>query len=190
MTPHCQAAARGLTLVEMLVVLVLVSLLGTLVIQSTGFFLGQYAALDRLQRKSSLSALREHWFASTIAAMVPSRLAARRFVGDKSAFEGVTLQPLAAASGRPVRVRWSIDGDRVFYAERGLRPWIILGVPGSTLRFEYSDSTGGWHDSWPQEENRDQIPRMVRLLSSDGRVLWLAHFDLFPEPVPNYREEF
>ena len=27
-------------------------------------------------------------------------------------------------------------------------------------------------------------------LRDAGRVLWLARFDLFPEPVPNHREEF
>ena len=183
-------AARGLTLVEMLVVLVLVSLLGTLVIQGTGFFLGQYAAIDRIQRDSSLAALREHWFASTVAAMIPSRLAARRFVGNNAAFEGVTLQPLAAEAGRPVRVRWSIEAGRVLYTERGSQPWTVLSVRDGTLMFQYADTAGGWRERWPQHEKREYIPRMVRLRSSDGRVLWLAHFDLFSEPVPNYREEF
>ena len=31
---------------------------------------------------------------------------------------------------------------------------------------------------------------MVRLVSSGGGPLWMARLDLFPEPVPNYREEF
>ena len=184
------AAIQGLTLVEMLVVLVLVALLGILVVQGTGFFLRHYAAIDRIQRDSSLAALREHWFASTVAAMIPSRLAARRFVGDNAAFEGVTLQPLAAEAGRPVRIRWFIDAGSVLYAERSSRPWTILKVRDDTLMFQYADSAGAWHERWPQSEKREHIPRMVRLRSSDGRVLWLAHFDLFPRPVPNYREEF
>ena len=40
------------------------------------------------------------------------------------------------------------------------------------------------------EDSRDRIPRMVRLVAAGGRTLWLAHLDLYPEPVPNYREEF
>ena len=56
--------------------------------------------------------------------------------------------------------------------------------------FQYADSSRQWQEQWPADGSREHIPRMVRLLSSDGRVLWLAHFDLYPEPVPNYREEF
>ena len=29
----------------------------------------------------------------------------------------------------------------------------------------------------------------VRLVSTSGRTVWLARTDLFPEPVPNYRED-
>ena len=184
------ATFRGLTMVEMLVVLVLVSLLGTLLIQGTGFFLGQYAAIDRVQRGASLAVLREHWFASTVAAMIPSRIETRRFVGDDHAFEGVTLQPLVAEAGRPVRVRWYIEAGRVLYTERDPHTWIVHRLHDSASAFQYAGSAGDWRESWPHEGSRELIPRMVRLLSSDGRVLWLAHFSLFPEPVPNYREQF
>lgn len=185
-----QAAARGLTMVEMLVVLVLVSLLGTLVIQGTVFFLGQFATVKRVHREAAHADLRDHWFASTVEAILPSRQEARRFVGDGTFFEGVTLQPLAAAAGRPLHVRWSIEGGRVLYSEQGAEPWTILGEQGSGLSFQYADSSRQWLERWPIEGSREHIPRMVRLLSADGQTLWLAHFDLYPEPVPNYREEF
>ena len=185
-----QAAARGLTMVEMLVVLVLVSLLGTLVIQGTGFFLGQFATVKRVHREAAHADLRDHWFASTVEAILPSRQEARRFVGDGTFFEGVTLQPLAAAAGRPLHVRWFIEGGRVLYSEHGVEPWTILGEQGGGLSFQYADSSRQWLERWPIEGSREHIPRMVRLLSSDGRTLWLAHFDLYPEPIPNYREEF
>ena len=29
---------------------------------------------------------------------------------------------------------------------------------------------------------------MVRLISASDRTVWLAHLDLFPDPVLNYRE--
>ena len=184
------AAARGLTLVEMLVVLVLVSLLGTLVLQGTGFFLDQFATVERIRRDMSRAELRNHWFTSTVGAILPSRQSERRFVGESTYFEGVTLQPLAAASGQPSRIRWSIDGDSVLYAESGTQPWTILGGHDTELSFQYAGSSRQWHDLWSLEESREYIPRMVRLVSSDGRVLWLARFDLHPEPVANYREEF
>lgn len=187
--------ARGLTLIEMLVVLVLVSLLGTLLVQGGGFFLGQYATVKRVHRDATLAELRQHWFASTLQAMVPSKLEVRRFAGDASAFEGVTLQALAAEPSMPVRVRWSIDGDggaqAVLYEEGGAAPWTVLRSDEGALGFEYADSARRWHERWPLEDDAiERIPRMVRLVEGDGRILWLAHLDVWPEAVPNYREEF
>ena len=193
-------AAQGLTLLEMLVVLVLVSLLGALLVQGVGFFLGRYAAVERVHRDLSLAALHRHWFVSTVQAMVPSRLEARRFIGDSSSFEGVTLQPLAGEPGMPVRARWSIGGGGVSkvvaYAEAGGAPWTVLALDGETPAFQYADSTGRWHDRWPIADDGPRspapevIPRMIRLISEAGRTVWLGRLDLYPEPVPNYREEF
>ena len=191
-------SSLGLTLVEMLVVLVLVSLLGTLLLQGTGFFLGKYATVKRVHREASLEALRQHWFISTVQAMVPSRIEARRFAGDAFSFEGVTLQALAAEPGLPVRARWSIDADgaseAVVYAQVDGESWTVLASDDEGLAFEYADSAGEWHGHWPIETDprnppRERIPSMVRLVSTQGRTVWLARTDLFPVPVPNYRED-
>ena len=183
----------------MLVVLVLVSLLGTLLVQGTGFFLGKYATVKRVHRDASVAALRQHWFISTVQAMVPSHIEARRFVGDASSFEGVTLQALAAEPGLPVRTRWSIEADgasqAVVYAQEDGESWTVLAADDEGgLAFQYADLAGAWHDRWPVETDsrnppRERIPRMVRLISTPGRTVWLARTDLFPEPVPNYSED-
>ena len=188
-------AQQGLTLIEMLVVLVLVSLLGTLLIQGTGYFLGRYAQVTRVHRDASLAALRQHWFVSTVQAMVPSRLETRQFTGDDTAFEGTTLQSLAAESGLPVRVRWSISGDRggdsVVYTEDGAEPWTVLTSEEGELAFEYADASGAWRDHWrAASDARERIPRTVRLVSTQDGTVWLARLELHPAPVPNYREEF
>ena len=206
--PRCLTRVRrprsgelGLTLIEMLVVLVLVSLLGTLLVQGTGFFLGKYATVKRVHRDASLATLRQHWFISTVQAMVPSRVEARRFAGDASSFEGVTLQALAAESGLPVRTRWSIEPDgasrAVVYTQEGGASWTVLSpkqAQGEGLEFQYADSAGAWHVRWPvaidaANQPRERIPRMIRLVTTAGRTVWLARTDLFPEPVPNYRED-
>ena len=187
----------------MLVVLLLVSLLGALLIQGVGFFLGKYATAKRIHREASLATLRQHWFVSTVQAMVPSPLEARRFVGDASSFEGVTLQPLAAEPGLPVRARWSIgsgegeaeDGSAVVvYTQEGDAPWTVLTSDDETLVFQYADSAGQWHDRWPIASGAprpppERIPSMVRLISGARGTLWLVSLDLFPEPVPNYLED-
>lgn len=185
---------RGLTLLELLVVMVLASLLGTLVIQGMGFFLGRYAAAARSLRPSSLALLQHHWFVSTVRGMVPSFRDGRRFRGEDTSFEGVTLRPLARQSGRPVPVQWVIgrsdDGSStVTYVEQGGLEWTVLTSTESGLSFQYADSTGRWHDRWPLNERLERgIPGMVRLVSETGRTLWLARTDLFPQPVQNFRD--
>jgi len=185
----------------MLVVLVLVSLLGTLLIQGTGFFLGKYATVKRVHRDASLAVLRQHWFISSVQAMVPSRVEARRFAGDASSFEGVTLQALAAEPGLPVRARWSIEADgaseAVLYTQEDGESWTVLGSEDPEdegLAFQYADSAGEWHERWPISRGganppRERIPSMIRLISTTGRTVWVARTELFPEPVPNYRED-
>ena len=196
--PVGRQSALGLTLIEMLVVLVLVSLLGTLLMQGTGFFLGKYATVKRVHRDASLTALRQHWFISTVQAMVPSRVESMRFAGDASSFEGVTMQALAAEYGLPVRARWSIDAggasQTVVYTQQDGASWTVLASEDEGLAFQYADSAGQWHGHWPIASDdgkppRERIPRMVRLVSTAGRTVWLARTDLFPEPVPNYAEE-
>ena len=114
--------ASGLTLLETLVVFVLASLVGTLMIQGAGFFLGQYDNVKRIGREASSEALRQRWFASTVRGMVPYLSPERNFAGDSAAFHGVTMQPLGARSGVPVAARWSIvqtgEGAAVVYSEQ------------------------------------------------------------------------
>ena len=114
--------ASGLTLLEMLVVFVLASLVGTLMIQGAGFFLGQYDNVKRIGREAASGALHQRWFASTVHAMVPYWAEDMHFVGAPASFQGITTQPLRARSGIPVAARWSIVPDRavtaVVYAEQ------------------------------------------------------------------------
>ncbi len=120
--PSTRRTASGLTLLETLVVFVLASLVGTLLVQGAGFFLGQYDNVKRIGREASSDALQQRWFASTVHAMVPYLAEDRRFAGDSASFQGVTTQPLGARSGVPVAARWSIvdgeEGTAVIYAEQ------------------------------------------------------------------------
>ena len=178
----------------MLVVLVLASLLGTVIVQGTGFFLGQYAQVKRTRLDVNEAALFEHWFVSTLAAALPSRVETRQFVGSESAFEAVTLQPLAAEPGRPVRIRWSIsqtEPHAVAYSEGDSEPWTVLQLPNGAAEFRYADSEGRWHSAWPPTRaDRHRTPRLVRLTIPGDRTLLLARLDLSADPAPNYREQF
>lgn len=186
--------ASGLTLLELLVVLVLASLLGVLVIQGTGFFLGRYERVAHVGRSSSQAVLQQHWFVSTVQGMVPSLRSGWRFEGDGTSIAGVTMQPLAAQSGRPVRVQWRIDPSDdgspvVRYAEEDGEEWTVLTATETEVSFQYADPAGRWHDHWPLDGRpRQALPGMVRLVAETGRTVWVARPALFPEPVVNFRD--
>ena len=182
----------GLTLMELLVALVLVTLLGTLMVQGVAFFGGSYDAVKRNQRDAAHAALRQRWFVSSVRGIVPYGLEARAFNGDATSFETVTLQPLNAEPGMPKFVRWEVITDGpwnvVTYAEDGAAEddaisWRVLAAEGADLSFQYADAANQWHARWPLESEPMQwLPGMIRLVTSEDAV-WLATIDVAPSPT-------
>ena len=184
---HSRRPAPGLTLLEMLVVMVLVTLLGTLLLQGVGFFSGKYQVVHRARADLSLATLQQHWFASSVRGLNPYGLEARRFVGDARVFEGISLGPVLAEPGMPVTARWMIGGENdsaLFYAEDGGRPLTVLPATGERLVFDYADSAHRWHDRWPVEAAADEwTPTFVRLRAADRGPIWLAGVAATPDPL-------
>ena len=191
-----------MSLLEMLVVFVLVSLLSVLVVQGTGFFLGGYQAAVRGNRTDAQEALQRGWFMDSLRGMVASQLAAQRFHGTAETLEGTTLQPLVAESGVPVKVRWTLrqqdgPGFALAYEEGETAGTAIAWTlrlekararqpnPASnTLAFQYADRTGAWQDAWPLPRSpREHLPSAVRLVSEAGETVWFVRLDLHYEPV-------
>ena len=185
----------GLTLVELLVTLLLVSLLGTLLVQSIAFFAAHYERVQSVARDAARTDLQQRWFASSVQGIVPLGIPAQRFEGGAADFRGTTLLPLEAAAGLPVQVHWRIaagQDDRgrpaavVGYAEDG-GPHRRVLVRAAPLTFQYADATRTWHDRWPPTSDEQPpaawTPSQVRLLAGQpARVLWLANVDASPTP--------
>ena len=184
----------GLSLLEMLVVLVLAALLSTLLIQGLGLFLSGMESVQRHSGRAAVAVMRQRWFASTVGAMMPYLDQQRAFVGDPTAFEGLTLASLTEEPGLPRRIRWFIaDDGSVRYAEVGATrdegvEWTLLPATDAGLAFEYAGLDGGWRSEWRAMPNERQwIPSQVRLIGAGGQVLWLARLALHPVPVANFR---
>ena len=184
---------RGLTLIEMLVVFVLLGLVSTLLFQGTGFFAARYETVQRLHREGTVTGLQQHWFISTVQSLVPYGLEARRFRGNASSFQGITLQPLAAEPGMPVGAQWLID-DRdglqtvVYKEERGPYAggveWTVLTSDEPELRFQYADAQGRWRNRWPVDDAPTHwLPQVIRLASPSNRTLWTARIKASAAPV-------
>ena len=191
------AAATGLTLVEMLVVFVLLGLVSTLLFQGTSFFSSRYDTVQRLHREGSATGLQQHWFISTVQALVPYGRETRRFRGNSAGFEGLTLQPLVADPGMPAVTRWYIDErdgiQTVVYEEQpgqsadGIA-WPVLTTVDPGLRFQYADAQGQWRVRWPVDDApNDWLPQAVRLATPREGTLWIAQID--PSAAPLLTEE-
>ena len=197
--PACANPTRalGLTLVEMLVVFVLLGLVSTLLFQGTGFFAARYETVQRLHREGSVTGLQQHWFISTVQALVPYGREVRRFRGNATSFEGITLQPLAAEPGMPAGARWFIDGQDglntvVYREERGPYAggveWPVMTTAEPGLRFQYADTQGRWRIRWPVDDApTDWLPRAIRLVTPADGTLWIARVD--PSAAPINSEE-
>ena len=182
--------AAGLSLLETLVVLALISLLSTLMLQGLGAFASRYDTVQRVHRAAAFAALRQHWFTTSVRGLVPVGVEARRFQGDADFFHGTTLQPLAAESGLPVRARWHIDapGRAVMYAEDDADAWQMFASDGGRLAFAYADSEGGWHQRWPiASAPGEWLPRMIRLSAENEGTVWLASIAASPQPALDER---
>ena len=192
--PAARARWRGLTLMEMLVVLTLVSLLGTSLVQALGFFAARYEAVTRSHRAADFSAMQQRWFEISVGGIVPVGVKARAFEGGPGGFVGTTLQPLAAEPGLPAVARWAIAAEEppvLVYAEGGAtggdaQVWRLPTPARGRLAFQYADRRGAWHKAWPPTPSRGEwTPRLVRLVVDDEQTLWVAQVETSPFPLPN-----
>ena len=147
----------GLTLVELLVTFVILSLLVGLVLEGLSLFSARYDTVTRHFRTAASQTLGQQWFATSVRGIVPYGRVARRFQGDATSFTGITLEPLHAEPGTPVTVRWSVASDEiattVVYAEYAaiVDPatatpaveWRVHGTEDAELSFQYAAGAPG-----------------------------------------------
>ncbi len=192
-----QRRAAGITFVEMLVVFVILGLVTTLLFQATAFFASRYETVQRLHREGAMAGLQQHWFITTVQALVPYGRETRRFRGNEDSFSGVTLQPLLAEPGMPADAQWFIDerggSQTVYYREepgphRNGVEWPVLTTDAANIGFQYADTNGQWRRRWPVDDApTDWLPRAIRLVTPEQGTLWVARID--PSPAPVLTEE-
>jgi general secretion pathway protein J len=187
---------RGLTLLEMLAVLVLVGLISTLLLQGLSFVL---QLRGRLLNEIALlrdGALQEYWFRSTTAGAIPDDVLTpeHTFHGDAHGFSGLTLASLDDDPGVPVPFAWRLDEHRgdfsLSYQGRDDKPQEILRWRGQRGEFRYLDAAGQWQDQWPPAQGiAPLLPRGVLLAAeTDGEPwVWFAELPNRNEVKPDPR---
>lgn len=146
----------GLTLLEMLVVVVLVGLL------ATAAFEGLSRVFDLRQRLGTWidlagdNAITSSWLRDSLAGAVPEyENGPNPFRGSQYAVQGLTIAGLRSRPGAPVPFQWRItEGPQAALEYReGLDPafrpyWRWDGTPG---RFTYVADDGRTYPTWPPE---------------------------------------
>ena len=151
-------SARGLTLLEMLVTLVILSFVAVILGQA----LNQLARVERLleggQLRSAVVALRAEWVRAALTGLLPGTVQNERLLGTERELQGMSTEvPQWPAPGLArLHLRLSTD-DRAgvtrleLLAEPGTAtaPVVLLEWPGPEGRFVYLDAQQRWVDRWP-----------------------------------------
>lgn len=172
--------ARGFTLLEILVVLLITGLVTTLLMQGLDqvFRLQRHFGVELFN--SQQGAMQANWFRETVNGLVPDYPNGDHlFKGDAEQFTGITSAPLDGLAGRqiPFAVRLQFDPRR---DETGLRYGLdeespaVLSWPGQSGKFVYIDSTGERHDRWPPFLGQwPQLPRAISLESRKSGAVFV-----------------
>ena len=183
-----ERSARGFTLLEMLVVLLIAGMALALTSQA----LGQYRrANDRVAESTQAGReyrMAERWFrdsvmglhavddSTQVVTLTREGLSPLAFRGDERGFSGFTLLPVLSGQGVPTRQSWTIEPNRygqdtLALEEDGKRLTIPFPDTG-LIQLSYLDAKGDTHSQWPPAEGEfPHLPAAVALTSSSGAVI-------------------
>ncbi len=185
---------KGMTLLEVLVVLVLVALLATVLMQGIGYFLGQYHFVQRFLQEANRNAQMVRWFDSSIDGLIAYNQDKRALSGNVEGFSATSMSALGQVSGYPQQISWQVlpdstDGYALTYSEGDSLNWQITTFAESAA-FEYQDSSLVWHNAWPPEgiHPLEKLPSAIRLNMRGGQEFWLAAPDLSIRPLVDFRQ--
>lgn len=161
---------RGLSLLELLVVFVIISLVSTVLVQGFGFGLALYERVQTRTDRIANELLVANWFRSSLEAMVAGKTVETTFHGETDRLRGVTLNPLLGESGSPADFEWRLDRGVLTYRESGSE--LTVRDAGETIqRFEYLDSDGAWLSTWSPTPEKLELPGAIRVMADEGTVL-------------------
>lgn len=169
----------GLTLLEMMVVLMIAGMALALGFQSLGQWHRAEATLDRVGRGASESALTEAWWRASVRAL--SAQADAPIKGDAQRLSGLTTSPVLGNPGITPTL-WALStsaaaGTLLTLTEQGQT--LELPLPeASKAEFRYLDASGTLRRRWPPELGaQEALPAAVALVQTlvDGsQKIWIA----------------
>ncbi len=169
----------GLTLLEMLVVLLIAGMAIALGFQSLGQWRRANASISNISGATQQTTLTEAWLESSLRSLIPLKEVEFQGTGDR--LSGISVQPVQSHQGGATEVEWSIHregADQLLTVTESGRK-LDLPLPGATgASFGYMDKEGRLHEQWPPKLGlHDQLPVMIVLkqeMDDGGQRLWAA----------------
>lgn len=190
-----RALQRGLTLLEMMVVLLIAGMAVALGFQSLGQWQRANAAIANVSGAIQQTTLTESWLTDSVRGLIPVPEAT--FEGRPDKVQGVTTLPVLAHQGGATAIEWSIRNEagtqHLLLKEEPDRS-MDLPLPGvRTARFAYMDKEGKLHAQWPPKLGLHEHLPAVIVLSQDmedgGSRVWAAAISGSRNPYLNPFED-
>ena len=170
---------NGLTLLEMLVVLLIAGMAIALGFQSLGQWRRANATISSISGATQQATLTENWLESSLRSFIP--LEDEKFQGERDRLKGIAVQPVQSHQGGATLVEWSVrreNGNQLLTLTEDGRQ-LDLPLPGVTsASFAYMDKEGRLHDQWPPKLGlHEQLPLTILLkqdMDDGSQRLWAA----------------
>ena len=160
---------RGLTLMEMLVVLVLTSLIATLLLQGTTFLYGSHERVNYHLKLMQKEILPDSWFRASVAKLVASLDEDAGFSGNANGFKGYSYASVTEHEGKLVQVEWRLNetaqGVELWLAQSGHENLLTQQwADAQSARFSYMNHDGQYSSVWPTtDQEKVLLPLAIRL---------------------------
>lgn len=171
---------RGLTLLEMMVVLLIASMAVTLAFQSLQQWQRTNATIASIGSANQQTLLTESWIEASLRGLTPVEDAP--FKGDASQIVGVSIQPVQLQQGSTTPTTWTIRKTNTacfLDLTEGRLPTLALPLAETErATFVYLDTAGNSYDQWPPQSGlHEQLPALIalKLTTFDGQErIWAA----------------
>lgn len=166
--------ARGFTLVEILVVMIITGFIVAILLQALHQVFRLQTHFGHEIFHTQKGAMYTDWFRQSINGLMPDHKDGKnRFSGELRQMRGLTLSPLGSESGALRPFAWRLEFDPrsgqtgLYYG--GGQPderILVLAWDGNSGHFSYVDAENKAHESWPPFLGKwPQLPRTIYLES-------------------------
>ncbi|MSO97519.1 MAG: hypothetical protein EXR11_04765 [Rhodospirillaceae bacterium] len=157
--PRRHGHARGFTLLEVIVMLMVVSLVSVVLMQGMSLVLRLRTNLSDQMVDLDQMMLKRNYIRQPLQGLIGDFADGKSlFRGEPKRIAGLTTQPLFRRSGRPTAFALTLefnarDNENILhYQESADDPVIIAQWEGDEALFKYIGIMGQWDDVWPRPE--------------------------------------